>query len=58
MFKLALLLFLAGTSQALNCNECINEMHGLSFMVKQGAPDIMVTVPVSMTFCHLNFVPD
>merc|ERR1711874_45309 len=41
MFKLALLLFLAGTSQALNSNECINEMHGLSFMVKQGAPDIM-----------------
>ena len=37
-----LLLLLAGSSQALNCAECINEMHGLSFMVKQGAPDMMV----------------
>merc|ERR1712001_445734 len=37
----ALLLLLAGSSQALNCAECINEMHGLSFMVKQGAPDMM-----------------
>ena len=44
MFKLALLLLLAGSSQALNCAECVNEMHGLSFMIKQGAPEIMVSL--------------
>ena len=43
MFKLALLLLLAGSSQALNCNECINEMHKLNSLIKQGAPDIMVS---------------
>ena len=43
MFKLGLLLLLAGSSQALNCNECINEMHKLNSLIKQGAPDIMVS---------------
>merc|ERR1711997_913971 len=41
MLKLGLLLLLAGSSLALNCAECINEMHGLNFFIKQGAPDIM-----------------
>ena len=43
MLKLCLLLAVAGSSLALNCNECINEMHGLNFLIKQGAPEIMVS---------------
>merc|ERR1712141_365574 len=41
MFKLGLLLVLATSSQALNCNECINEMHGINMIIKHGAPEIM-----------------
>merc|ERR1712066_554228 len=43
MMKLAILLCLASLSPslALNCNECINEMHGLNYIIKQGANDIM-----------------
>merc|ERR1712066_914034 len=41
MLKLVLLLSVASLGSALNCQECVNEMHGLSFLVKQAAPDIM-----------------
>merc|ERR1711990_1016135 len=43
MIKLAIILCLASLSpsQALNCNECIQEMHGLNYMIKMGAQDIM-----------------
>merc|ERR1711953_1607831 len=41
MLKLVLLLSLASLGSALNCQECVNEMHGLSFLVKQASPDIM-----------------
>merc|ERR1711910_19873 len=41
MLKLVLLLSVASLGSALNCAECVNEMHGLSFMIKQGAPEIM-----------------
>ena len=51
MFKLGLLLLLAGSSQALNCAECINEMHGLNFLIKQGAPEIMVRVHMIFKVC-------
>ena len=45
MFKVGLLLLaLAGSSLALNCAECIDEMHGLNFIIKQGAPEIMVSI--------------
>merc|ERR1712179_755725 len=35
---------------ALNCQECVNEMHGLSFLIKQGAGDIM-------NFLTANYCP-
>merc|ERR1712193_327873 len=41
MLKLVLLLSVASLGSALNCQECVNEMHGLSFLVKQASPDIM-----------------
>merc|ERR1711953_22445 len=41
MLKLVLLLSLASLGSALNCQECVNEMHGLSFLIKQASPDIM-----------------
>ena len=41
MLKLVLLLSVATMGSALNCQECVNEMHGLSFLIKQGAGDMM-----------------
>ena len=38
MLKLVLLLSVASLGSALNCEECVREMHGLSFLIKQGAP--------------------
>merc|ERR1711973_1033031 len=50
MLKLVLLLSVASLGSALNCQECVNEMHGLSFLIKQGAGDIM-------TFLTANYCP-
>ena len=50
MLKLVLLLSVASLGSALNCQECVNEMHGLSFLIKQGAPDIM-------TYLTANYCP-
>merc|ERR1712066_540433 len=50
MLKLVLLLSVASLGSALNCQECVNEMHGLSFPIKQGAGDIM-------TFLTANYCP-
>merc|ERR1712179_893200 len=50
MLKLVLLLSLASLGSALNCQECVNEMHGLSFLIKQGAGDIM-------NFLTANYCP-
>merc|ERR1711971_149002 len=41
MLKLVLLLSVASLGSALNCEECIREMHSLSFLIKQASPDIM-----------------
>ena len=49
MFKVVLLLALAGSSLALNCAECVKEMHGLNFMIKQAAPEIMVS-PIILSY--------
>merc|ERR1711997_1127418 len=50
MLKLVLLLSVASLGSALNCQECVNEMHSLGFLVKQAAPDIM-------TFLTANYCP-
>merc|ERR1712077_160128 len=50
MLKLALLLSLASLGSALNCQECVQEMHSLSFLIKQAAPDIQA-------FLTANFCP-
>merc|ERR1711997_912843 len=43
MLKLVLLLSVAslGSASTLNCQECVREMHSLSFLIKQAAPDMM-----------------
>merc|ERR1711879_820802 len=41
MLKLVLLLSVASLGSALNCQECVREMHSLGFLIKQGSPDIM-----------------
>merc|ERR1712088_1154986 len=41
MLKFLVLLSVASLGSALNCQECINEMHSLSFLIKQASPDIM-----------------
>merc|ERR1712038_1886925 len=50
MLKLALLLSLASLGSALNCQECVQEMHSLSFLIKQAAPDIQA-------FLTANYCP-
>merc|ERR1711878_111910 len=50
MLKLVLLLSVASLGSALNCQECVNEMHGLSFLVKQASPDIQA-------FLTANYCP-
>merc|ERR1712036_168709 len=50
MFKVILLLSVASMGSALNCQECINEMHGLSYLIKQAAPEIM-------TYLTQNYCP-
>ena len=56
MFKVGLLLALAGSSLALNCAECIDEMHGLNFIIKQGAPEIMVSIGRNCRYTVLSLV--
>merc|ERR1712158_101880 len=41
MLKLVLLLSVASLGSALNCQECVKEMHSLGFLVKQASPEIM-----------------
>merc|ERR1711990_685323 len=41
MLKLVLLLSVASLGSALNCQECVREMHSLGFLVKQASLDIM-----------------
>merc|ERR1711981_203533 len=41
MLKLVLLLSVVSLGSALNCQECVREMHSLSFLIKQASPDIM-----------------
>merc|ERR1711936_271451 len=36
-----LLLPVASLGSALNCQECVREMHSLGFLVKQASPEIM-----------------
>merc|ERR1711974_442534 len=49
MLKFILLLSVASLGSALNCQECVREMHSLGFLVKQAAPDIM-------TYLTANYV--
>merc|ERR1712214_199848 len=41
MLKFLVLLSVASLGSALNCQECVREMHSLSFLIKQASPDIM-----------------
>merc|ERR1712200_157783 len=41
MLKFLVLLSVASLGAALNCQECVREMHSLSFLIKQASPDIM-----------------
>merc|ERR1711934_1289051 len=50
MLKFVLLLSVASLGSALNCQECIREMHSLSFLIKQASPDIM-------TYLTANYCP-
>merc|ERR1719216_233008 len=40
MLKLVLLLFVVTMGSALNCQECVNEMHGLSFLIANYCPGL------------------
>merc|ERR1712088_243768 len=41
MLKFVILLSVASLGSALNCQECVREMHSLGFLVKQASPEIM-----------------
>merc|ERR1712004_957194 len=49
MLKFLVLLSVASLGSALNCQECVREMHSLSFLIKQASPDIIAYLTAN--FC-------
>merc|ERR1712061_771391 len=59
MLKLILLLSVASLGSALNCQECVREMHSLGFLVKQAAPEIQAYLTAN--YCPVpqdNIIPE